>query len=378
MVSQSLNAWMNGERVGTWLVDRNSHAFRYAPSWLESPRRRSLSLSLLISGSKRVDASDSVQNEWLCAQIVGELGLPVASTSMETDPKCRKAPRGEPGEALRQVRVSTANRGGLGLYHKNAQNPHGSSVSVGRRSRVTAEVTASDQREGGGTPAKTRFRPTQCFLKREQREQREQARKSLIYKECGVPVTPGFVPVVPAMPCRTMQRERRRAMPFALALTLCSWSALAVWRGADGRPGVAGLRRWRQGLVVRYGGVVWTLTALRSDFLEDATGVASALSWPEGFCHGRSFRLAIQTHPAREDLDLRWRVGRPGLAYPVPRHAPRGGRALRFVPHRPHPEFAVPDGALLFAHRFRARLPAPLRLLRLTAYHSRCVYFVCP
>lgn len=38
----------------------------------------------LIGGSKRVDVSDSVQNEWLCAQIVAELGLPVASTSMET------------------------------------------------------------------------------------------------------------------------------------------------------------------------------------------------------------------------------------------------------------------------------------------------------
>ena len=226
MVTQSLNAWMNGERVGTWLVDRNSHAFRYDPSWMESPRRRSLSLSVpisgsleiqgqqvrnyfdnllpdnerirsrlrrrfglrssetfdlleaigrdcvgavqllpesvtpegwdridcdplneaqivdllqavpsdtdpgsihdddlfrisiagaqektaltrwkgrwclphgatptthiiklplgLIGGSKRVDASDSVQNEWLCAQIVSKLGLPVASTSMET------------------------------------------------------------------------------------------------------------------------------------------------------------------------------------------------------------------------------------------------------------------------------------------------------
>jgi serine/threonine-protein kinase HipA len=226
VVTQALQAWMNGERVGTWLVDRNSHAFRYDASWLESPRRRSLSLSLpisgspelkgqevrnyfdnllpdndrirarlrrrfglrssgifdlleaigrdcagavqllpegvtpqgwdridcealteaqivdllravpsdtdrgamhdddlfrvsiagaqektalirwkgkwcrphgatptthiiklplgLIGGSKRVDASDSVQNEWLCAQIVAEFGLPVASTSMET------------------------------------------------------------------------------------------------------------------------------------------------------------------------------------------------------------------------------------------------------------------------------------------------------
>jgi serine/threonine-protein kinase HipA len=40
VVTRSLKAWMNGELVGTWLVDRNSHAFRYDPSWLESPRRR--------------------------------------------------------------------------------------------------------------------------------------------------------------------------------------------------------------------------------------------------------------------------------------------------------------------------------------------------
>lgn len=51
MVTQALNVWMNGERVGTWIVSRNSHALRYEPSWLESPRRRSLSLSLPISGS---------------------------------------------------------------------------------------------------------------------------------------------------------------------------------------------------------------------------------------------------------------------------------------------------------------------------------------
>lgn len=38
----------------------------------------------LIGGSRRVDASDSVQNEWLCAQIVEALGLPVARTTTET------------------------------------------------------------------------------------------------------------------------------------------------------------------------------------------------------------------------------------------------------------------------------------------------------
>lgn len=41
-----LAVWMNGERVGTWSVSRGSHRLRYEPSWLESPRRRSLSLSL--------------------------------------------------------------------------------------------------------------------------------------------------------------------------------------------------------------------------------------------------------------------------------------------------------------------------------------------
>ena len=54
MVTQALNAWMNGELVGTWLVNRASHTFRYAPSWLESPHRRSLSLSLPISGSLEI------------------------------------------------------------------------------------------------------------------------------------------------------------------------------------------------------------------------------------------------------------------------------------------------------------------------------------
>lgn len=36
----------------------------------------------LIGGSRRVDASDSVQNEWLCSRILNALGLPVANTAM--------------------------------------------------------------------------------------------------------------------------------------------------------------------------------------------------------------------------------------------------------------------------------------------------------
>jgi serine/threonine-protein kinase HipA len=38
----------------------------------------------MVGGSRRVDLSDSVQNEWVCAQIVAALGLPVAPTTMAT------------------------------------------------------------------------------------------------------------------------------------------------------------------------------------------------------------------------------------------------------------------------------------------------------
>jgi len=58
---QSLNAWMNGELVGRWTVDRNSHSFTYDPSWLESERRRSISLSLPI-GSSLAIKGDVVKN----------------------------------------------------------------------------------------------------------------------------------------------------------------------------------------------------------------------------------------------------------------------------------------------------------------------------
>lgn len=37
-----------------------------------------------VGGSRRVDLTDSAQNEWVCAQIVAELGLPVAPTTMVT------------------------------------------------------------------------------------------------------------------------------------------------------------------------------------------------------------------------------------------------------------------------------------------------------
>jgi serine/threonine-protein kinase HipA len=53
-VTQALKVWMNGEPVGRWTVDHHSHAFRYDASWLNSPYRRSLSLSLPISNSPEI------------------------------------------------------------------------------------------------------------------------------------------------------------------------------------------------------------------------------------------------------------------------------------------------------------------------------------
>ncbi len=54
MVSASLTIWMNGELVGTWSVDRGSHRLTYDKTWLASPRRRSLSLSLPITSALEI------------------------------------------------------------------------------------------------------------------------------------------------------------------------------------------------------------------------------------------------------------------------------------------------------------------------------------
>lgn len=61
MVTKALNAWMNGELVGTWTVDRGLHAFEYDSAWQKSPRSRSLSLSLPM-GSGLAIKGDSVRN----------------------------------------------------------------------------------------------------------------------------------------------------------------------------------------------------------------------------------------------------------------------------------------------------------------------------
>lgn len=41
----ALDAWMNGEWVGTWQVHRGAHSFSYTASWLASGKSRPLSLT---------------------------------------------------------------------------------------------------------------------------------------------------------------------------------------------------------------------------------------------------------------------------------------------------------------------------------------------
>ncbi len=54
MVRSALGVWMNGEYVGVWKVSRAAHSFTYDSAWLESPRARSLSLSLPITASREI------------------------------------------------------------------------------------------------------------------------------------------------------------------------------------------------------------------------------------------------------------------------------------------------------------------------------------
>ena len=53
-MSAALVAWMNGELVGRWSVERGSHRFTYDEAWLRSPRRRALSLSLPITPGREL------------------------------------------------------------------------------------------------------------------------------------------------------------------------------------------------------------------------------------------------------------------------------------------------------------------------------------
>jgi serine/threonine-protein kinase HipA len=84
----ALAAWMNGERVGTWRVERGVHRFVYEESWLLSPRRRSLSLSLPISRAREARGPavanyfDNLlpDNEGIRARLARRFGLRDAGT----------------------------------------------------------------------------------------------------------------------------------------------------------------------------------------------------------------------------------------------------------------------------------------------------------
>lgn len=52
MSTSALGVWMNGEAVGTWSVERGTPVFRYDRGWLDSPKRRSLSLSIPITATR--------------------------------------------------------------------------------------------------------------------------------------------------------------------------------------------------------------------------------------------------------------------------------------------------------------------------------------
>lgn len=53
-MTQRLHAWMNGELVGMWQVERRTHTFIYERSWIDSPHARSLSLSMPINAALQV------------------------------------------------------------------------------------------------------------------------------------------------------------------------------------------------------------------------------------------------------------------------------------------------------------------------------------
>ncbi|MDR6534477.1 serine/threonine-protein kinase HipA [Variovorax soli] len=53
-MSAALGIWMNGELVGHWQVERGTHILTYASEWLQSEKRRSLSLSLPITGAREI------------------------------------------------------------------------------------------------------------------------------------------------------------------------------------------------------------------------------------------------------------------------------------------------------------------------------------
>lgn len=62
-LSRSLGVWMNGERVGTWSVSSSGiHELKYSESWLVSPNRRPISLSLPLIPSSQNHSGHFVES----------------------------------------------------------------------------------------------------------------------------------------------------------------------------------------------------------------------------------------------------------------------------------------------------------------------------
>ena len=57
-----LDAWMNGELVGTWTLHGRGHRFQYAESWLTSANARPLSLSLPLTQGNASFTDERVEN----------------------------------------------------------------------------------------------------------------------------------------------------------------------------------------------------------------------------------------------------------------------------------------------------------------------------
>lgn len=80
-IDDSLRISIAGAQEKTALLRMGKHWYR---PFGATPTTHILKLPLGLVGGMRADMSNSVENEWLCAQILRELGLPVATTEMAT------------------------------------------------------------------------------------------------------------------------------------------------------------------------------------------------------------------------------------------------------------------------------------------------------
>lgn len=60
--TKSLAVWMNGQLVGRWFVSAGDYSFAYEESWLSSPQRRPISLSMPLRGSSAPYRGEVVTN----------------------------------------------------------------------------------------------------------------------------------------------------------------------------------------------------------------------------------------------------------------------------------------------------------------------------